>query len=269
MPILEEIEDVQDIDDLDMDIAEFDPTLRTPIAPARPQPTVVKSDPTPNFPQFEDIMRQMQSGGMPDMGMSLGNAGTAIEKESIINPEEMDEEQMAEMKALQIIYPCYFDKNRSVGDGRRVNQHNAVNNPLAKTLLDACRSLNVPCILEPEKSHPQDFGNPGRVRVALRANGIDGVKVYTKRQLMAHISTYLQQHETKLTMVKQLPGPPDLAQYQPETIPKVKGWNMNSIVPLHSPFLMKNPATKSIYEKEPTPPPTPKPHKEKIQRIRA
>ena len=33
MPRLEEIDDFNDIDDLDMELAELDPSLRTPIAP--------------------------------------------------------------------------------------------------------------------------------------------------------------------------------------------------------------------------------------------
>ncbi len=44
MPQLDEIDDVDDIDNMDMDIAEFDPDLKTPIAPARPKPQVVRSD---------------------------------------------------------------------------------------------------------------------------------------------------------------------------------------------------------------------------------
>ena len=42
MPRLEEIDDLNDIDDLDMDLAELDPSLRTPIAP-KITPTVVRS----------------------------------------------------------------------------------------------------------------------------------------------------------------------------------------------------------------------------------
>ena len=42
-------------------------------------------------------------------------------------------------------------------------------NPLATTISDACRRLGLPVFLELDKTHPQDFGNPGRVKVLFKA----------------------------------------------------------------------------------------------------
>jgi hypothetical protein len=48
----------------------------------------------------------------------------------------------------------------------------AVENPLAKDILDAVQVLGLGVGFEPEKLHPKDWANPGRVRVSLK--GADG-----------------------------------------------------------------------------------------------
>lgn len=255
MPLLEEIEDDNDVDNMDMDLAEFDPSLTTPLAPARPAPSVQRSqDSEP--PLFPNIPLDNQ-----------------ISEKQVIRKDQFSEEEMAELKSFQIIYPCYFDKNRSVKQGRRVKAENAVANPLAKTILDACKTIGVPTILEPEKSHPQDFGNPGRVRVALKEGGKSLNNAFSsKRKLMLEISAFLKKHPTTLEKLREMPAPPELAStdYRPERIPVVKGFKMNDIVPLHSPFTIKNPVTKSVYDPEPAAAQIPQPptEKRKIMKIR-
>ncbi|KAH3661371.1 hypothetical protein OGAPHI_006778 [Ogataea philodendri] len=257
MPKLEEIEDIEDVDNLDMDLAEFDPDLRTPIAPARPKPSVVRSqDAEPGF------------GGLPQLNVETGDFAKQTRSQ-----EQLSEEELAELRSMQVIYPCYFDKNRSVGEGRRVGVEHSVENPLAKTILDACRHLNLTAVLEPEKTHPQDFGNPGRVRVGLKFKGKQANSVVkNKRQLLLKVAEYLKSHPTTLASVKQLPGPPELMNgYTPVEVSRVKKFKMNTIVPLHSALTMKNPQTESAYVKTPQTPAAaaPKIAKQKVQRIRA
>ncbi|ODV98308.1 hypothetical protein PACTADRAFT_31707 [Pachysolen tannophilus NRRL Y-2460] len=275
MPTLEEIEDVEDIDDLDMDLAEFDPSLRTPIAPARPQPTVVRSSDNNNEPS---LFPQMGNNPMMEKMFSDFQAASAEQSRESQQPQQQKrqtpftQEQMEEIKRMQIIYPCYFDINRSCKEGRKVNKKYAVSNPLAKTILDACRSMKLICVIEVDKSHPQDFGNPGRVRVLIKEEG-DAVykeKFNNKRRLLELIGEYLVRDENKTTLRKVKDIPPeaiskDLQGYEPELIPKVKGFKMNEIVPLYSPLLIKIPQFKMIYEKEymekpkiPVAPPKPK-----------
>ncbi|OUM55863.1 hypothetical protein BVG19_g5473 [[Candida] boidinii] len=286
MPRLEEIVDEDDIDNMDMDLAEFDPDLKTPIAPARPKPSVVRSQDTDSSAQLDPLQQMMKSMGMeipenfndPMGGFGLNpNDPNAIQPKNVVSPEDLSEEEMKELKSLQILYPCYFDKNRSEKEGRRVKLENAVSNPLAKTVLDACKSFGLTCLLEPEKSHPQDFGNPGRVRVGIKFEGkiAQGV-VKNKRDLLNKVSNYLKNHETTLKTVKQMPGPPELStdSFETEELPRVGGFKMNTIVPLHSPLTMKHPQTKSVYIKDTTPPPStttthaPVKQKQKIQRVR-
>lgn len=275
MPTLEEIEDIEDIDNLDMDLAEFDPDLVTPVAPAKPKPQVVRS---------QDADAEGQSGVFPmaDMFKGMGIDPTKMQQQMPQRKvpadgyDEMSPEAKRELKMMQIVYPCYFDKNRTVQEGRRLPVNKCVENPLAKTILDACRILKIPAVLEPEKSHPQDWGNPGRVRLGLKyEHEPTHPLLKSKKQAFNAISDYLKQHPTTLNKVKELPGPPELMNgtWQPCEIPRVKGFKMNTIVPLHSTYTMKHPETAGAYMKtkaqqEGDKPIEPKKIKHKIQRIR-
>ncbi|KHC71142.1 signal recognition particle SEC65 subunit [Candida albicans SC5314] len=268
-PVLEEVDD-DDIDNMDMDIAEFDPSLTTPIAPKRPEPTVVRSqDSEPSlFPNIP--LNQVQP---PPKQASSRNG--------IMDPNSFTEEEKKQFDQFQIIYPCYFDINRSHKQGRRVSIDRAVENPLATTISDACRRLGLPVFLELDKTHPQDFGNPGRVKVLFKAvfdNGkLINPKLQTKRVLFNVIAEYLSEHPTTLESIgpkSGVPRPPEFENdFQPEEIPKVKGFKMNTIVPIHSNLTLKHPMTKHIYDPEPETPAAGKPNvpkipKKKVMKIR-
>ncbi|CAL9737405.1 signal recognition particle subunit Sec65p [Monosporozyma servazzii] len=255
MPKLEEIEDYDDIDNLEMDIAEFDHNLKTPIAP-KITPSVVRS---------QDKEEKEMAKRFEELNQARGSGD--VEQVSFINPvtgkvEEtasMTKEDLKHIKKFQIIYPCYFDKNRSHKEGRRVPLSLAVENPLAITISDAVRGLGLATVYESDKMHPQDFGNPGRVRVFLKDNGKPqpnafGVSEYTKggkRQLFKDIAKYLQDHPTTLDSLRAIKYGPDYDGIEIQKVPKVNGLKMNDIVPLHSPFLFGHPATKSLYDLPP------------------
>ncbi|KAL8805962.1 MAG: hypothetical protein Q9182_001619 [Xanthomendoza sp. 2 TL-2023] len=74
-------------------------------------------------------------------------------------------------KHYQCIYPIYFDASRTRAQGRRVGKEQAVENPLARTIVDAVAELGLQTVFEPGKMHPRDWGNPGRVRILLKENG--------------------------------------------------------------------------------------------------
>lgn len=44
-------------------------------------------------------------------------------------------------------------------------------NPLAREIVDAVAGLGLNTVFEPGKMHPKDWGNPGRVRCALKEAG--------------------------------------------------------------------------------------------------
>lgn len=261
-PTIEEVDD-DEIDNMEMDIAQFDPNLKTPIAPVN-TPVITRSQDSepPLFPQ--QPFRPPPSTG-------------SLEREQIIDPSKISSKDKEELNKFQTIYPCYFDKNRSHKEGRRVSAELAVHNPLAITISDACRLLGVPVLLELDKTHPQDFGNPGRVRVLIKDEGIvKDTRFKTKKSLLNKIATYLQDHPTTLKSISKgsgIPYPKEFEEgFDPEEIPKVKGFKMNSIVPVYSNYTLKHPMTKTIYDPEPETtneaPKLPKQPKKKIMRVR-
>lgn len=247
MPVIEEIDDIDDIDNLEMDLAELDSTMKTPVAP-KIVPTVVRSQDQEEEAYSAAISGNAGSGS----GFNFVNSTTGqVEKSHSLTKEELDE-----IKEFQMLYPCYFDTRRTHAQGRRAPKDLCVENPLAKTIADAARSLGIPSIFEGSKTHPQDFGNPGRVRVLIKENGKPFVSgIDNKRVLMKRIGEYLKGHPTTLESVRQLPYGPDFDNVEPKKIPLLKGTAMNDIVPLHSPYLTQHPMTKSLYDAPPPPPP--------------
>lgn len=230
-PVLEEVDD-EDIDNMDMDIEKYDPSLKTPIAEII-KPEIVRSQDSENIntPAFNPFP-------------NLNQPSTKDISSDIVDPNTFTQQERDELSSFQILYPCYFDKNRSHSQGRRSPVALSVLNPLAKSVSDACRSLNLPVLLEMDKTHPQDFGNPGRVRVLIKSSH------YSKRGLINIIGEYLTKHPTTISSItSNTIIPPEFKQgFTPGPIPKVKGFKMNTIVPVHSTFTLKHPMTKSIYD---------------------
>ncbi|SCU97311.1 LADA_0H05622g1_1 [Lachancea dasiensis] len=234
MPKLEEIDDYDDIDNLDMDLAEIDPNMTSLVAP-RIVPEIKRSqdEEPPLFPTNNNPVPKSNQ--------------TASGQPQVVS---FTEEQKQQLKKFQILYPCYFDKNRSHKQGRRVPAEWAVENPLAQTLADAVSNLKIPCVIEPHKCHPQDFGNPGRIRLFMKDEGqsTEPSLFKNKRMLLKLISKYMQEHPTTLDVLKDVPMEAGAEGYEPRRVPKVKGFVMNDLVPIHSPFSMGHPMVKSIYE---------------------
>lgn len=242
MPVIEEIDDIDDIDNMDMDLAELDASLKTPVAPKIVK-TVVRSQDQEEPPLFPSNHQPSDEKSVNFINPVTGQ----VEQSHSLSKDELDE-----IKEFQLLYPCYFDKNRTNDQGRRISLEYCVENPLAKTISDAARLLGLPSIFEGSKTHPQDFGNPGRVRVLIKEKGSPFNKaIPNKRALMKKIGEYLKAHPTTLQSVKQLPYGPDFDNVEPKKIPLLKGVTMSEIVPLHSPYLMKHPMTKSLYDAPP------------------
>lgn len=259
-PQLEEIDD-EELENADLDVAQFDPSLRTPIAPIN-NPVVTRSQDDDDFD--------------PPVVAPTPAAAPNKRRDDIVDPEKFSAEEKEQVSRFQVLYPCYFDKNRSHSEGRRVSAENAVENPLAKTIADACRLLNFPLLLELAKSHPQDFGNPGRVKVPLKDKGVAADSRFpTKRKLLNAVAQYLKSHPTTLESIGRSSGIPYPSEFEenfdPEEIPRVKGFRMNTIVPVHSNLTLKHPMTKAIYDAQPEAveaPKIPKQPKKKVMKIR-
>ncbi|KAI4160044.1 MAG: hypothetical protein LQ342_006080 [Letrouitia transgressa] len=138
-------------------------------------------------------------------------------------------------KTYQCLYPIYFDANRTRAEGRRVGREQAVENPLARTIVDAVGGLGLDIVFEPAKLHPKDWGNPGRIRVGLKGNR---ARIKNKHHLYLLVSAYLRSHpttpESPLRLrIQGMPMPEK--ELSPPAVPR--GWKLNTILPLHSPAL--------------------------------
>ncbi|KFY16235.1 hypothetical protein V492_01483 [Pseudogymnoascus sp. VKM F-4246] len=91
----------------------------------------------------------------------------------------------AKYRDFQCLYPVYFDKNRSRAEGRRVGKELAVENPMAREIVNACGRLRLETLFEPTKLHPKDWSNPGRVKV--RVKGGDNANVQSSMFLHLHL----------------------------------------------------------------------------------
>lgn len=139
---------------------------------------------------------------------------------------------------FQCVYPVYFDKNRSRKEGRRVGIELAVENPLAREIVAACGRMRLETLFEPNKLHPKDWANPGRVKIKLKSGQNPSIK--NKHHLYTMISKHLIANPTtrQTASLVQIPGvpPPDASKpYPTPAIPK--GWKMGSILPYYSPGL--------------------------------
>ena len=158
----------------------------------------------------------------------------------------------AALKTHCTLYPLYFDSTRPRSRGRRVHTSLATPNPLAYSLLQALRSilatqpgpqpLNI--TLEPDKTHPNDWANPGRVRIRLYDEDTHEPlhpSITKKAQLYKLIGKWLHDNPTQ-------PEDPLELKIQGLTVPenflegsgklqRPKGWEgkMGVILPVHSP----------------------------------
>ncbi|KAJ5265140.1 hypothetical protein N7524_006158 [Penicillium chrysogenum] len=96
------------------------------------------------------------------------------------------------------LYPVYFDKSRSRAEGRKVGAELAVENPLARDIVDAVQMLGLNAGLEPEKLHPKDWANPGRVRVQVKNEDgqLANPKIKNKHHLYILVAQYLKANPT-------------------------------------------------------------------------
>jgi len=80
----------------------------------------------------------------------------------------------------------YFDKNRSRKEGRRVGIEQAVENPMAREIVNACGRLRLETLFEPAKTHPKDWANPGRVKIKLKGGNNSTIKNSISPSLPLH-----------------------------------------------------------------------------------
>lgn len=161
----------------------------------------------------------------------------------VADPDEADiadlQPAAASDGAARCLYPLYFDARRSRRQGRRVARDLAVGDPLAVDLAQACARLGLAVRLEPEKRHPKDWANPGRVRIGALAAAPD---VANKHHLYLLVARQLAAAPTTdRSLGLRVPGPagepvPPLdAPYPRPAVPR--GWTMGQRLPYLSPAM--------------------------------
>ncbi|KAG6093017.1 hypothetical protein E4U30_004740 [Claviceps sp. LM220 group G6] len=150
--------------------------------------------------------------------------------------------------SYQCLYPIYFDSLRTRTQGRRVPSSLASPSPLAREIATACSQLRLPTVLEPDKTHPKDWANPGRVKVCLKAAppGLGpqpqpqhGIR--NKHHLYILVAKHLLENPT----TEDSPGlrarlggqvqPPEGTAYPRPAVPR--GWKISEFVPYVSPAM--------------------------------
>lgn len=168
-PRIEEVDDDDVVDDPEeMDLDEFDF--------AKPQKGSLQVKADEEESDSEDMMQQILSGKM-QQGGSGATQVPQMPRMSEKERERYQHEQMEKSKNYQCLYPVYFDSTRSREEGRRVRKEDAIANPLAREIVDALSHIGatvgvaLQIVLEPTKTHPKDWANPGRVKVLIKRDG--------------------------------------------------------------------------------------------------
>jgi signal recognition particle subunit SRP19 len=114
-----------------------------------------------------------------------------------------------------------------------------VSNPLAREIANACSRLRLPTLLEPDKIHPQDWANPGRIKVGLKAAGAGAnVPLHNKHHLFILVARHLRDNPTvddSLGLRVRIGGKLEPELGKPYPRPAVpRGWKLGDLLPYTS-----------------------------------
>lgn len=84
---------------------------------------------------------------------------------------------MGKKDGLIILWPAYFDIDRSQAEGRRVPKSLAVESPTAEEIYEACIGLKKSPVLEGKKKMPRaTWGRTGRVLIKKEGAKLKSIK---------------------------------------------------------------------------------------------
>lgn len=166
---------------------QFDlPTIASPAVSQAQQAGASQAD---QMAAFQKMMEQMgQAPGSGDFGASRPPAGLAGASGS----KGKDD---GEFKKWVSIYPIYFDAKRHYGKGcRRVSYEKSSAFPTQLWIAKAVGRLELKYVQEPFKTHPQDWENPGRVKVQLFNDDGEPInsRLASKKQLFDAVAETIQ-----------------------------------------------------------------------------
>ncbi|SNX85749.1 related to SEC65 - signal recognition particle subunit [Melanopsichium pennsylvanicum] len=138
---------------------------------------------------FQKMMEQMGHGP------GTGDFGSTLPPSSLASTSGAKSASDGEHKSWVSIYPIYFDAKRHYRKGcRRVSYEKSSPFPTQLWIAKAVGRLQLKCVQEPYKTHPQDWENPGRVKVQLfNQNGSAVDKRFrSKKELFDAIAEMIQ-----------------------------------------------------------------------------
>ncbi|ATY66421.1 signal recognition particle Sec65 [Cordyceps militaris] len=205
-----------------------------------------------------DIMRRVEpKATAAAAGPSLSNDAASQQalQQMMLDPSNtrsVAADERASYAGYQSLYPVYFDASRTRAQGRRVSAALAVANPLAREIANACSRLRLQTVLEPEKTHPKDWANPGRVKVALRKPAAQQHTIANKHHLFVLVAQHLRENPTterspglRVRMGGQI-HPPEDKPYPKPAAPR--GWKVNEYVPYMSAAMTGGGVSENIFK---------------------
>ncbi|KAI0865268.1 signal recognition particle, SRP19 subunit [Xylaria cubensis] len=197
--------------------------------------------------QDSDILRAIPTKPTPSQSQARTAASIPQQQQHTTQQAPQPGLQPDDIKDYQMLYPVYFDATRTRAQGRRVSANLAVKNPLAREIANACAALRLSPVFEAHRTHPKDWANPGRVRIALKEARARNHPIKNKHHLYIAVAKYLQEHPTTddSPALRQgirgmglggLGGAGDVyADGKPWPRPAVpKGWKLGELLPAYS-----------------------------------
>jgi signal recognition particle subunit SRP19 len=176
----------QDEDDFDVDNMDFD----LPSAPVAVQPTASGSTSRSSAAGGPSVSAQQQAmlnafGTGPASSSSSVYSNSAFGGGVPNNSRIVNAGDASKYKHYQTIYPIYIDRSRAHKNGeRRISKTKAIRFPKAQEIAEVCgRFFGLAPVFEPEKTHPRDWENPGRVRVLPDSESKEHLSFMSSRQL--------------------------------------------------------------------------------------
>ncbi|CAI6096935.1 unnamed protein product [Clonostachys chloroleuca] len=186
-----------------------------------------------------DIMRRVEPAAKQPSPATPRAPPVQAQQQQAAPTSSIHVNDRAAYASYQCLYPIYFDASRSRSEGRRVPSSLAVANPLAREIANACSRLRLPTLLEPDKIHPKDWANPGRVKVGLKAAGSQANKpLHNKHHLFILVARHLRDNPTNddsLGLRVRVGGKLEPEMGKPYPRPAVpRGWKLGELLPYTS-----------------------------------
>ena len=164
---------------------------------------------------FGDMLEKQQavSEHVQKMNLQFATMETDFTNPMVFDIKGMKQQELqmkenmgeVDWKKWRSIYPCYFDKNLTIAEGRRLGKESAIENPNIHLLSFALSLLKVKHVQQLAGKHPRDFMGAGRLKVQICNENGDPInpEIANKKELFRKMSLIWPQaqaeYEKRLT----------------------------------------------------------------------